>query len=265
MKYTPLVSVIMSVYNHENVVSDTINSIIRQTYKNLEIIIIDDCSTDGSRRIIKDFENQDKRVIAIYNDHNLGLPKSLNNGIRVSSGELIARFDADDVYASDRIYLQVRYMKSRPYIDVLGFNAILIDKNSNEIGKTDLPMLHSDLDARMPIGNPFVHSSIMAKRSFFISLNGYDEKLIKKQDYDLWARGKDNFIYENMPNFLMSYRVEYSKPFMTDLYGFYVRIRNGYRGGYLVPAFYWAVETLSINIFRKIGYRQNSICNYPKK
>jgi glycosyltransferase involved in cell wall biosynthesis len=254
----------MSVYNHENVVYDTIKSVINQTYQNLEIIIIDDCSTDGSRRIIKYFESQDKRVVAIYNDHNLGLPKNLNNGIRVSSGELIARFDADDVYSSDRIYLQICHMKSHPYIDVLGSNAILIDNNNNEIGKTDLPVLHNDLDARMPIGNPFVHSSIMAKRSFFISLDGYDEKLIKKQDYDLWARGKDNFFYENMPNFLMSYRVEYSKPFMTDLYGFYVRIRNGYRGGYLLLALYWAIVTLSVNIF-KIGYRQNSICNYPKK
>lgn len=96
MKNDPLVSVIMPALNVERYVSDAIESILNQTYKNFEFIIIDDNSTDQTLNIIKDYRKQDSRIVVTRNEENLGVTKSLNKGVKLAKGKYIIRMDADD-------------------------------------------------------------------------------------------------------------------------------------------------------------------------
>ena len=102
-----VVSVIMAVYNNEKTLPEAINSILSQTYKCFELIIVDDCSSDDSMEVIKDYAKQDDRVVLIKNEMNLGLPISLNKAIKISKGDYIVRMDGDDICSVDRLEKQV--------------------------------------------------------------------------------------------------------------------------------------------------------------
>ena len=110
-----LVSILMSIHNGEKHLVESINSILHQTYKNLEIIICDDFSNDNTLKICKEYEKKDSRIKIVTNKQNLGLTKSLNNLIEQSVGELIARQDADDISDLNRIKEQVNYIKNLRY------------------------------------------------------------------------------------------------------------------------------------------------------
>jgi glycosyltransferase involved in cell wall biosynthesis len=99
----PKISVIMSVYNNESYLKDSIESILKQTYKNFEFIITDDCSTDKSASIISDYDESDERINFIKNKKNIGLTKSLNKMIDLARGEYIARMDGDDIAKKKQI------------------------------------------------------------------------------------------------------------------------------------------------------------------
>ena len=104
----------MSVYNSEDYLKEAIDSILGQTYANLEFIIIDDASTDRSLDIVKSYN--DKRILLIKNEVNIGLAASLNKGIEIARGKYIARMDSDDISQSNRIYEQVKYLENNPDI-----------------------------------------------------------------------------------------------------------------------------------------------------
>ena len=126
MKLVPgLISVIMSNYNTpEEYLREAIESILNQTYKNFEFIIIDDCSTDNSLEIIKSYN--DERIVLIENEENIGLTKSINKGLAVAKGEYIARMDADDVSLPQRFEKQINYMNDHTELIVCGSSMELI-------------------------------------------------------------------------------------------------------------------------------------------
>jgi len=105
------ISVLMSVFNGEAYLSEAIESILDQTYKNFEFIIINDCSTDNSKKILRKYANADKRIQLINNKQNLGLTKSLNFGLKNSHGEFVARMDSDDISLPIRLEEQYNYLK----------------------------------------------------------------------------------------------------------------------------------------------------------
>ena len=253
-----LVSVIMPVYNQATTLDLSISSICNQTFGDWELILVDDCSTDESLHIMKKKSAKDSRIKIIKNKENFGLAKSLNIGVSNSKGKYIARMDADDISDLNRLKIQVNVLESSS-VDVLGSNAVLINSDGYDIGVTDLPLSNSDIIKSIFKRNPFVHSSVIMRKSFLEKANGYDEFLRKKQDYDLWVRGLSFGKYENHKEALIKYTVQEYKPFSTDLYGFYVRIRNGYRGKRLLVSTYWACIVLLINILRKVGYRSEKI------
>jgi glycosyltransferase EpsE len=220
-------SIVMSVYNNEKTLSLTVDSVLNQTYKNFEFIIVNDCSTDNSYKIIKKYKEQDNRIIVIKNPINLGLAKSLNIAFSHAQYNYISRMDADDICEPNRFKVQLEYMLAHPEIDILGSNATLIDMDSGVIGKTDVPLNHDSIIKALEYRNPMIHPTIMMKREVLETLGGYDKKLRKAQDLDLWHRAtKAGFKFANLSDCLIQYRVDLDKPTKTILKGFWVSFSN---------------------------------------
>ena len=203
----PLVSVIIPCYNCEKYLMEAIDSIITQTYKHLEIIIINDGSTDNTVSIINDLIKKDSRIVYIDNHQNIGLIASLNKGIASATGKYIARMDSDDVSLSNRIDMQVRYMEEHPKIAVCGTNSIIINENGDVIEKSHLPISESDNRCFMAFSSTLYHPTVMI-RTECIKEELYDEKFKYAEDYELWCRmifsRSENVV--NLPDYLFKYR-----------------------------------------------------------
>ena len=175
-----LVSVIMSTYNDKNTISASIESILTQTYKNIEIHIIDDGSTDSTKEIIETYANHNKNVFIYRNNKNIGLTKSLNLLIDKTKGAYIARQDADDTSHPDRINQQLIAMKKNN-LDFCGTRAII-----KQTGKI-IPNYSYYIPKNILIKykNPFIHGTLVFKKEVLVALGGYDEKFYYSQDYKL--------------------------------------------------------------------------------
>lgn len=171
----PVVSVIMSVYNAESYLDKAIKSILNQTYKLLELIIINDGSTDKSLDIIISYLKIDDRIVFI-NQQNMGLTKSLNKAIKISKGAYIARQDADDESKSNRIEQQLKLLKSND-LDFVVARAI---KNGNIVPKRFL--LNFNKEIIFKTGNIFIHGTFFGKKSIFQNIK-YNESYKYTQDF----------------------------------------------------------------------------------
>ena len=180
IKNSNKISVLMSVYNSEKTITNSINSILNQSYTNFELLIVNDASTDSTIEICKNFENLDNRIQIYNNKKNIGLTKSLNYLIPFTTGDYIARQDADDLSLSSRFEKQIEIF-SNTKADSCNTRAII--KESNIVTPSVsyyLPFIIS-----MKFKNPFVHGSLMIKASVLKELNGYDENFYYAQDYKL--------------------------------------------------------------------------------
>ena len=165
---TPIISVVMSVFNGELFLKTAIKSILNQTFTNFEFIIIDDGSTDLSATIIRNFE--DERIIFIQNSSNKGLVFSLNTAIRISKGKYIARFDADDISLPNRFKEQLLYLENNNNIDIIGGSVILINENGI-IRKKDIRKLsHQQINSSLLFTCPIYHPTVLGRREVFMSL-----------------------------------------------------------------------------------------------
>ena len=184
---TPKISVIMSVYNAEKHLRNAIESILDQTFKDFEFIIINDGSTDESLEIIKSYH--DSRIRLIEQD-NQGLTISLNTGIKASQGQYIARMDADDVSLPDRFRLQVTFLDSNPDHGLLGTTFFVIDDQSHI--KHVVPVMLNNTEIRQELlhRTPFAHGCIMIRKADLnkLDLPSYNIEFRVAQDYELWSR-----------------------------------------------------------------------------
>ncbi|MFX1384034.1 MAG: glycosyltransferase family 2 protein [Promethearchaeota archaeon] len=178
------ISVIMSVHNSEKFVSKAIESILNQTFKDFEFIIIDDGSIDNSYEITKKYLEIDKRVKLIRNKLNLGLTKSLNKGLKLSKGKYIARQDADDISLTNRLERQLMFLQSNPEYAFCGCNGTL-KRSGNEIVKF---FDYKALKKHQIKENCITHPTIMIKKDIFEKYGYYNEKLTYGQDFELWCR-----------------------------------------------------------------------------
>ena len=175
-----LVSVVMSVYNSEQTIKKSIESILNQTYKNIELIIIEDGSSDETRFICKEYERKYENVFVYSNNKNIGLTRSLNIGINKSKGAFIARQDSDDFSELHRIKTQMEVMLS-DNLDAVSSRARVI--NSKKV----IPnySYYLPLKYLIKIKNPFVHGTLLIKRKIIDESNLYNEKFYYSQDYKL--------------------------------------------------------------------------------
>lgn len=204
----PLVSVIIPCYNAERFVEQAIRSIMEQTYKNLEIIVCDDCSTDGTYQILEKLASEDKRVVLLRNEQNLQIVATLNKMIEFAKGKYIARMDADDISLPTRIEKQVEFLEDNPEFDFCGCNAFHINESGKVVGNSTLPESYDDIKFFLPYYSTFYHPTVLA-RAEVIKQNHFDEDFIYAEDYELWCR----LVFEkkmkgaNLEDRLLEYRI----------------------------------------------------------
>jgi glycosyltransferase involved in cell wall biosynthesis len=194
----------MSVYNGERFLRQSIDSILNQTFRDFEFIIIDDGSTDGSLSILKSYD--DSRLRIIENVENIGLTGSLNKGLMLARGKYLARQDDGDYSYPQRLEKEYCFLENNKDFGLVASLTEIIDENNNIIKywgkKRDPELLFYTLSYR----NCLTHSSVMFDRKLVIELGGYSEKHEKIEDYELWhrlSRKKKVFL---MPEYLVQWR-----------------------------------------------------------
>lgn len=176
------ISVLMSCYNSQNTLIDSINSILTQTYENFEFLIIDDYSSDNTLKILKDFENIDDRIKVYKNSKNIGLTKSLNILIDKSVGKYIARQDADDISKPERLDVQYKYLQSSDFQCCTSRATV---KNSSKKIPRFSHLLPNELVLKFK--NPFIHGTLFVEKDVITDIGGYSEKFKYAQDYKLFS------------------------------------------------------------------------------
>lgn len=178
------ISVVMSVLNGAEFLRPAIDSILRQTLSDLELIVIDNCSVDDTPAILDSYS--DPRLVRLRNDRVLSLPQSLNKGLSAARGTYVARLDADDIAASDRLELQARELDAHPDMTLVGCHYRTIDENDNSTGLHTPPIEPSALYQSMAFSNPFAHSAVMFRRDAAVAVGRYPERFVYAQDFALW-------------------------------------------------------------------------------
>ena len=180
MNNNVLISVIMSVYNSENTIAESVESILNQSLDDFEFLILDDGSTDGTYDIISNLERDNSAIKCFRNNTNIGLTKSLNILLNQSEGKFIARQDADDISHKDRFKYQMNFIKE---FDLDGCTTRAKIKNSKKV----IPNFSFYISPNLLINykNPFVHGSLIIKKEKLLEVNNYDEQFYYAQDYKL--------------------------------------------------------------------------------
>ena len=197
---TPIVTVLMPVFNGEKYLDASINSILKQTYKDFEFLIIDDGSTDATDGIVHSFN--DSRIKFLKNQNNLGIVATLNKGISLAQGEFIARMDADDISLPHRLEKQVNFMRKHMHIGICGCGIINFG-NRNYINI--YPEKEKDIRALLLFNAAFPHPGVMAKTELLKKYK-YNGRFRFAQDYELWTRIIHATHCANLPEVLLHYR-----------------------------------------------------------
>lgn len=202
----PLVSVVLPVYNGERYLAPAIDSILGQSYRNFELLLIDDGSTDRSAEIIGRYV--DPRIVFIRNEKNLKLIATLNKGFALAKGELIARMDADDIAAQRRLERQVARFLEDPELVALGTDMTYIDAEGRPAGRPRrLAAGPAIVRWRLLRGSCLYHPTVMVNRKMAGNEARYRPEFIHAEDFELWLRLSREHRLDNLPESLLSYRV----------------------------------------------------------
>lgn len=202
----PEITVLMPVYNGERYLREAIESILNQTFKDFEFLIINDCSNDDSREIILSYK--DKRIRLIDNQVNMGQTKSLNKGLKIARGRYIARMDQDDISLPNRLEEQANFLRSNPEIIAVGSLGKYIDKGGRAIDVWKPSCDPREINLLMLFYNQIGHSSVMMDREAVLHIGGYNEWYQCSQDYELWSEMvRRKYKITNIPKFLFKARI----------------------------------------------------------
>lgn len=200
---TPRITLLMPVYNGEKYLRVAIDSLLQQTYKNFELLIIDDGSSDNSIDIVKSYS--DSRIRFDSNGRNLGLIATLNKGFDLAQGEFIARMDCDDISLPKRLERQLQYLEQNPDVGLVGSWFEKMQGSRSTTVKT--PVDDASIRFFLLFDNAFLHSSILLRRSLVERMQlRFDTDFPYAEDYELWARISRHTRVANLPEVLVRYR-----------------------------------------------------------
>jgi glycosyltransferase EpsE len=191
------VSVITPAFNAERTIVKAVDSIRKQTYNAWEHIIVDDGSTDSTWLILSTLASNDNRL-KIFHQENAKQAAARNNGINLSKGRYIALLDADDCATPERLQTQIKFLEEHPEVDVLGGGIINVTLEGERVSTQYLAEEHYILSKNIYRLCPFFTSTVMARRSYFENLGGFNVDLSPAEDYDLWLRGHRDYTYHNL-------------------------------------------------------------------
>ncbi len=198
----------MPVFNGEKYLREAVDSILGQSYKDFEFVIIDDGSTDRTPAIVREYADHDARV-RVLSGPNLGYTRALVKGVAVSSGELVARMDADDIALPERLERQVNFLTLRPDCVAVGAVVLVIDSDGDPVLHRRYPSQHEDIEAQHFTGQgcALAHPATMFRRAAYEKAGGYRPEFEPAEDLDLWLRMAEVGKLGNVGEELLKYRV----------------------------------------------------------
>lgn len=246
----PFVSIVIPVHNGEKYIKEALDSCINQSYNNIEIIVVDDKSTDNTLDILKKYESNDKvKILAVEKQNGLG--NVINIGIRASKGKYIARMDADDIMYPDRITKQVEYLEAHPSCVAVGGQIDIVDADSNITGHREYAQLDKDLKKNRFLFQPFAHPAVTLRKSTLEEIGLYPEGMWKVEDVKLFLTLSTKGEFANLPDTVLKYRMTFqteSQSKMVDHFRKTSEVRN------------WAIKELGI----RPTFREYVIWNIQK-
>jgi glycosyltransferase involved in cell wall biosynthesis len=200
----PTVTVLMPVFNAMPYLKEACESLLAQTYRDYEILVFDDASTDGSAEYLDSIQNNRFRVI---HSPKQGYASLLNQGLELTDAKYVARMDADDVCLPTRLERQIARMESQPNLVICGCQAITINGSGDPVGTIDYAL--SDIEIRHELLGtpPFLHPGVVYRTVDARAVGGYDPALVPAEDFDLWWRLAERGEMGNCPETLMKYRM----------------------------------------------------------
>ncbi len=201
----PAISVILPAYNAEAYIKGSIESILAQTFKDFEFIIINNASTDRTVEIVESFK--DPRIKLITNPSNLGLIGSLNVGLKAARAKYVARMDHDDIAFPERLQKEYEYLEAHPEIVIVGTWSNIMDSQGSFIRLHRNPILNGVIKYELMFSNSLTHPSIMMRREIILKEGGYDPEWVNTEDYNLYSRIIRKYKLANIPEPLLNYRV----------------------------------------------------------
>ena len=253
-KKSPLVSVIMTVFNTGKYLEEAIESILKQTYKNFEFIIVNDCSNDDTAKILNRYKRKDKRLKVLTNTENKGAPQSSNSAIKISQGKYIARIDGDDWAFPDRLEKQVAYLEKNPKVVVLGGIIEVCDGELNRLNDRKYYLIDTEIRKRLFLFSPFCHPAIMVRSKTIKEIGGYDPFLKVAEDYDLYFRLGTLGDFANLESKVLKLRthdnsISARKGKTQEIYTLIIRLRAHFIYGFKMNWFdklYWILQLVSM-------------------
>lgn len=207
-----IVSVLIPCFNAEKYVEDAVRSIMTQTYQNLEIVLIDDCSTDTTPQILEKLKNEDNRIKIYRNEENLKLIKTLNKGITLCSGEYIARMDSDDISLPTRIEEQVKFLNENSDYSIVSTMFYTFKELSGKKNLYINPVHNEELRAFLLFKSGICHPASMIRKTLFTELNlEFEAEYLHVEDYALWSKAMYKTKLANLDKPLLYYRVHESQ------------------------------------------------------
>jgi hypothetical protein len=202
----PRVSVVMPVFNGGSYLAAAVESVLKQSFGDFELLAIDDGSTDQSASVLSGFARSDRRI-RLVTQANAGIVASLNKALELAEGEYIARMDADDVALPLRFARQVAFLDARPDVAVVGSAITLIDQEGNMIRDVDYPLAPPAVsEFLIQVGCALAHPAVMMRRGDVAAVGGYRSAYRHAEDYDLWLRISESRALANLPDRLLLYR-----------------------------------------------------------
>jgi glycosyltransferase involved in cell wall biosynthesis len=202
----PKISVIIPTYNRAELLQSAITSVLKQTFQDFEIIVVDDASKDNTHAIVKSFD--DRRLRYVRHEANRGEAGSRNSGVKESNGPYIAFLDDDDEWLPEKLDLQINLLEnSAPQIGCVYTGTVSIDKKTGKILGVNTPSKRGNLFLELFINNCITMSSIMVRKICFETVGLFDERIPYGIDYDMWARIAKEFEYDYVREVLVKYYV----------------------------------------------------------
>ena len=197
-------TVLLPVFNCSKYLEVSIRSVLAQTFGEFEFLIIDDGSVDNPEEILNRFK--DSRIKFISKEHT-GLADTLNQGLRIATGNWIARIDADDIAVRDRLMLQANYLNNNKEVDVIAGSSVYFSGNGKVEFTIRPPQTNALIRDMLDIHNPINHSAVTFRKDKILSGGGYDMKMECFEDFELWLRLRDNLKFHILPEYLAFTRI----------------------------------------------------------
>jgi glycosyltransferase involved in cell wall biosynthesis len=202
------VSVLMPAFNAAPTLAEAVESILRQTWRDFELIVVDDASTDETAAMLRAYAKQDDRIVLLHNESNQGYTVALNRGLALARGRYIARQDADDISLPERLARQVEYLEAHPAVGVLA-TAIALLSGAGEVRREryfDKLLTNEALQHELLVFYCIGHGSVMMRTACLRQVGGYDPAMEPAEDHDLWLRLAEVTELAALPDPLYQYR-----------------------------------------------------------